>query len=98
MSAPSQKLSLFALTAMVVRSRVGAGNFSRAAHIRRRDRTDRTSSSLACLAAGGIYAERKPNLDAAVYARAKADFGGCPGFLRHCYVESNKLPLSSGGR
>src|SRR5688572_6422026 len=89
MSAPTQKLSLFALTAMVVGSMVGAGIFS----------LPRTFGSATgpfgaiiawCIAAGGMYmlarvfqnlAERKPNLDAGVYAYAKAGFGNYPGFL-----------------
>jgi len=88
-SQPAQKLSLFALTAMVVGSMVGAGIFS----------LPRTFASATgpfgaiiawCIAGGGMYmlarvfqalAERKPDLDAGVYAYAKAGFGDYPGFL-----------------
>lgn len=88
-SAQVQKLSLFALTAMVVGSMVGAGIFS----------LPRTFGSATgpfgaiiawTVAGGGMYmlarvfqalAERKPNLDAGVYAYAKAGFGNYPGFL-----------------
>ena len=84
-----QKLSLFALTAMVVGSMVGAGIFS----------LPRTFASATgpfgaiiawSIAGGGMYllarvfqilAERKPDLDAGVYAYAKAGFGDYPGFL-----------------
>jgi arginine:ornithine antiporter / lysine permease len=84
-----QKLSLFALTAMVVGSMVGSGIFS----------LPRTFSIATgpfgaifawCIAGGGMYtlarvfqslAERKPDLDAGVYAYAKAGFGDYPGFL-----------------
>jgi arginine:ornithine antiporter/lysine permease len=84
-----QKLSLFALTAMVVGSMVGAGIFS----------LPRTFSSATgpfgaiiawCIAGTGMYmlarvfqslAERKPKLDAGVFAYAKAGFGDYPGFL-----------------
>jgi arginine:ornithine antiporter/lysine permease len=78
MSATSatQKLSLFALTAMVVGSMVGSGIFSlsRTFGIA----TSPFGSIIAwCIAAGGMYtlarvfqflAERKPDLDAGVYA------------------------------
>ncbi|HWL75705.1 MAG TPA: amino acid permease, partial [Burkholderiaceae bacterium] len=88
-SQPAQKLSLFALTAMVVGSMVGSGIFS----------LPRTFGLATgpfgaifawCIAAGGMYtlarvfqalAERKPDLDAGVYAYAKAGFGDYPGFL-----------------
>lgn len=84
-----QKLSLFALSAMVVGSMVGAGIFS----------LPRTFGSATgpfgaiiawCIAGGGMYmlarvfqslAERKPDLDAGVYAYARAGFGDYPGFL-----------------
>ncbi|HEY4201909.1 MAG TPA: basic amino acid/polyamine antiporter [Devosiaceae bacterium] len=90
MSSPAvQKLSLFALTAMVVGSMVGAGIFS----------LPRTFGAATgpfgaliawCIAGGGMYtlarvfqilAERKPDLDAGVYAYAKAGFGNYPGYL-----------------
>ena len=85
----TQKFSLFALTAMVVGSMVGAGIFS----------LPRTFGAATgpfgaiiawCIAGGGMYmlarifqalAERKPDLDAGVYAYAKAGFGDYPGFL-----------------
>ena len=85
----AQKLSLFALTAMVVGSMVGAGIFS----------LPRTFGAATgpfgaiiawCIAGGGMYmlarvfqalAERKPDMDAGVYAYAKAGFGDYPGFL-----------------
>ncbi len=85
----SGKLSLPILTAMVVGSMVGAGIFSL-------PRTFGTATGpfgaiiAWCIAAGGMYmlarvfqslAERKPDLDAGVYAYAKAGFGDYPGFL-----------------
>jgi len=88
-SQPIQKLSLFALTAMVVGSMVGSGIFSlpRTFGIA----TGPFGAIIAwCIAAGGMYclarvfqalAERKPDLDAGVYAYAKAGFGDYPGFL-----------------
>lgn len=89
MPQPAQKLSLFALTAMVVGSMVGAGIFS----------LPRTFGAATgpfgaiiawSIAGGGMYmlarvfqalAERKPDMDAGVYAYAKAGFGDYPGFL-----------------
>lgn len=88
-SQPIQKLSLFALTAMVVGSMVGSGIFSlpRTFGIA----TGPFGAIFAwCIAAGGMYtlarvfqalAERKPDMDAGVYAYAKAGFGDYPGFL-----------------
>jgi arginine:ornithine antiporter/lysine permease len=89
-TAPSiQKLSLFALTGMVVGSMVGSGIFSlpRTFGIA----TGPFGAMIAWIvAAGGMYtlarvfqamAERKPDLDAGVYAYAKAGFGDYPGFL-----------------
>ncbi|HTO64611.1 MAG TPA: basic amino acid/polyamine antiporter [Bradyrhizobium sp.] len=85
----TQKLSLFALTAMVVGSMVGSGIFSlpRTFGIA----TGPFGAIFAwCIAGGGMYtlarvfqslAERKPDLDAGVYAYAKAGFGDYPGFL-----------------
>ncbi|MBA4013874.1 MAG: arginine-ornithine antiporter [Phenylobacterium sp.] len=85
----SQKLSLPALTAMVVGSMVGAGIFSL-------PRTFGAASGPVgvlitwVIAGGGMYmlarvfqalAERKPDLDAGVFAYAKAGFGDYPGFL-----------------
>lgn len=86
---PIQKLSLFALTGMVVGSMVGSGIFSlpRTFGIA----TGPFGAMIAwVVAAGGMYtlarvfqtlAERKPDLDAGVYAYAKAGFGDYPGFL-----------------
>jgi arginine:ornithine antiporter / lysine permease len=88
-SSSQQKLTLFALTAMVVGGMVGSGIFSlpRTFGIA----TGPFGAIIAwCIAAGGMYtlarvfqalAERKPDLDAGVYAYAKAGFGDYPGFL-----------------
>src|SRR5688572_15823188 len=85
----TQKLSLFALTMMVVGGMVGAGIFSlpRTFAIA----TGPFGALIAWLIAGtGMYmlarvfqalAERKPDMDAGVYAYAKAGFGDYPGFL-----------------
>jgi arginine:ornithine antiporter/lysine permease len=88
-SESTQKLSLFALTAMVVGSMVGAGIFSLPRTFG--NATGPFGAILAWIvAAGGMYmlarvfqalAERKPDLDAGVYAYAKAGFGDYPGFL-----------------
>ena len=84
-----QKLSLFALTAMVVGSMVGAGIFSlpRTFGIA----TGPFGAIIAwCIAGAGMFtlarvfrvlAERKSDLDAGVYAYAKAGFGDYAGFL-----------------
>ncbi len=84
-----QKLSLFALTAMVVGSMVGAGIFSLPKTFG--IATGPFGAILAwCIAGSGMYmlarvfqslSERKPNLDAGVFAYAKAGFGNYPGFL-----------------
>src|SRR5262249_59875822 len=88
-SISEQKLTLFALTAMVVGSMVGSGIFS----------LPRVFGTAAgpfgaiiawCVAAGGMYclarvfqvlAEPKPDRDAGVYAYAKAGFRDYPGRL-----------------
>ncbi len=85
----AQKLSLPTLTAMVVGSMVGAGIFSL-------PRTFGAASGPVGvlitwpIAGSGMYmlarvfqalAERKPDLDAGVFAYAKAGFGDYPGFL-----------------
>lgn len=85
----SQKLSLFALSALVIGSMIGAGIFSL-------PRTFGTATGpfgaiiAWCIAAGGMFtlarlfqvlAERKPDLDAGVYAYAKQGFGAYAGFL-----------------
>src|SRR5215468_5225270 len=84
-----QKLPLFTLTAMVVGSMVGSGIFSLPSTFG--NATGPFGAIIAwCIAAGGMYtlarifqalAERKPDLDAGVYAYAKAGFGDYPGFL-----------------
>ena len=86
----TQKLSLFALTTMVVGGMVGAGIFSlpRTFAIA----TGPFGAIIAWLIAGtGMYmlarvfqslAERKPDLDAGVFAYAKAGFGDYPGSCR----------------
>jgi arginine:ornithine antiporter/lysine permease len=84
-----QKLSLFALTGMVVGSMVGSGIFSLPRTFG--FATGPFGAIIAwIIAAGGMYtlarvfqflAERKPDLDAGVYAYAKAGFGNYPGFL-----------------
>ncbi len=89
MSADAQKLSRIALTGMVVGSMVGAGIFSLPRTFGQA--TGPFGAIIAwIIAAGGMYmlarvfqllAERKPDLDAGVYAYAKAGFGDYPGFL-----------------
>ena len=84
-----QKLSLFALTAMVVGSMIGAGIFSLPRTFG--NATGPFGAIIAwCIAGTGMYmlarvfqslAERKPELDAGVFAYAKAGFGDYPGFL-----------------
>jgi arginine:ornithine antiporter/lysine permease len=88
-AASEQKLTLFALTGMVVWSMVGSGIFSLPQTFG--IATGPFGAIIAwCIAAGGMYtlarvfqalAERKPDLDAGVYAYAKAGFGNYPGFL-----------------
>ncbi|MBB2974295.1 amino acid transporter [Mesorhizobium sp. RMAD-H1] len=85
----AQKLSLFALTAMVIGSMVGAGIFSLPRTFG--NATGTLGAILAWSIAGaGMYtlarvfrvlAERKPDLDAGVYAYARAGFGHYAGFL-----------------
>src|SRR5262250_99686 len=89
MSPSPQKLSLPVLTGMVVGSMVGAGIFSLPRTFG--NATGPLGAIISwCIAAGGMYmlarvfqflAERKPDLDAGVYAYAKAGFGDYPGFL-----------------
>lgn len=88
-AAEKQKLSLFALTAMVVGSMVGAGIFSLPRTFS--GATGPFGAIIAWAIAGtGMYmlarvfqslAEKKPDLDAGVFAYAKAGFGDYPGFL-----------------
>lgn len=83
------KVSLFTLSALVIGSMIGAGIFSL-------PRTFGASTGpfgamiAWCIAAGGMFtlarvfqvlAERKPDLDAGVYAYAKEGFGHYAGFL-----------------
>ena len=88
-SEQTQKFSLFALTMMVVGSMVGAGIFSLPRAFG--NATGLFGAIIAwTIAAGGMYAlarvfqalaERKPDLDAGVYAYAKAGFGDYLGIL-----------------
>jgi arginine:ornithine antiporter/lysine permease len=85
----TQKLPLFTLSALVIGSMIGAGIFSlpRTFGVA----TGPFGAIIAwVIAAGGMFtlarlfqilAERKPELDAGVYAYAKAGFGHYPGFL-----------------
>jgi len=84
-----QKMSLPTLTAMVVGSMIGAGIFSLPRTFGAA--TGPVGALIAwAIAGGGMYmlarvfqalAERKPDLDAGVFAYAKAGFGDYPGFL-----------------
>ena len=88
-SSSEQTFSLWMLTAMVVGSMVGAGIFSLPRTFG--SATGPFGAIIAwIIAGGGMYmmarvfqslAERKPDLDAGVYAYAKAGFGDFPGFL-----------------
>ena len=85
----AQKFPLPTLVAMVVGSMVGAGIFSLPRTFG--NATGPFGAMIAWgIAGGGMYmlarvfqalAERKPDLDAGVYAYAKAGFGDYPGFL-----------------
>jgi len=90
MAASSQnKLSLFSLSALVIGSMIGAGIFSLPRTFALA--TGPFGAVIAwIIAAGGMYtlarvfqslAERKPDMDAGVYAYARAGFGDYPGFL-----------------
>ncbi|MBO9513503.1 MAG: amino acid permease [Variovorax sp.] len=89
MASNEQKMSRVQLTAMVVGSMVGAGIFSLPRTFA--GATGPLGAVIAWLIAGtGMYmlarvfqalAERKPDLDAGVFAYAKAGFGDYPGFL-----------------
>ncbi|WP_310389674.1 basic amino acid/polyamine antiporter [Roseateles sp.] len=84
-----QKMSRMALTAMVVGGMVGAGIFSLPRTFA--NATGPLGAVIAWLIAGtGMYmlarvfqalAERKPEIDAGVYAYAREGFGDYPGFL-----------------
>jgi len=89
MSSNDQKITRTALLAMVVGGMVGAGIFSlpqRFGNV-----TGPVGAIIAWLVAGGgmymlarvfqYLAERKPDLDAGVFAYAKDGFGDYPGFL-----------------
>ncbi|MFS8054866.1 basic amino acid/polyamine antiporter [Rhizobium sp. BR 317] len=85
----TQKLSVISLTALVIGSMIGAGIFSLPRTFGAA--TGPFGAIIAWIVAGtGMYmlarvfqalAERKPDLDAGVYAYAKAGFGNYPGFL-----------------
>ena len=89
MASTPQKMSRMQLTAMVVGGMVGAGIFSLPRTFA--NATGPLGAVIAWLIAGtGMYmlarvfqalAERKPELDAGVFAYAKAGFGDYPGFL-----------------
>jgi arginine:ornithine antiporter / lysine permease len=88
-SRPAAKLTLVTLTMMVVGSMVGAGVFSLPARFAQE--TGVAGALIAWTVAGGgmlmlafvfqTLAVRKPDLDAGVYAYAKAGFGEYPGFF-----------------
>ena len=89
MASAEQKMSQMALTAMVVGGMVGAGIFSLPRTFA--GATGPLGAVIAWIIAGtGMYmlarvfqslAERKPNIDAGVFAYAKEGFGDYPGFL-----------------
>jgi arginine:ornithine antiporter / lysine permease len=89
MASTEQKMSRLQLTGMVVGGMVGAGIFSLPRTFA--NATGPMGAVIAWLVAGtGMYmlarvfqalAERKPDLDAGVYAYARAGFGDYPGFL-----------------
>jgi arginine:ornithine antiporter/lysine permease len=89
MASTEQKMSRMQLTAMVVGGMVGAGIFSLPRTFA--NATGPMGAIIAWIIAGtGMYmlarvfqalAERKPDLDAGVYAYARAGFGDYPGFL-----------------
>jgi arginine:ornithine antiporter/lysine permease len=88
-SSDNQKLSLFALTSMVVGSMVGAGIFNLPGRFGAA--TGPFGAIIAWAIAGtGMYmlarvfqalAEKKPDIDSGVFAYAKAGFGNYMGFL-----------------
>ena len=89
MASADAKMSRFQLTAMVVGSMVGAGIFSLPRTFA--GATGPLGAVIAWIIAGtGMYmlarvfqflAERKPHLDAGVFAYAKEGYGDYPGFL-----------------
>jgi len=88
-AANENRLSLFSLSALVIGSMIGAGIFSLPRTFA--NATGPFGALIAwSIAAGGMYtlarvfqslAERKPDMDAGVYAYARAGFGDYPGFL-----------------
>jgi len=85
----SQKITLFALTSMVIGSMIGAGIFNLPARFGTATGPFRAIIAWA-IAGTGMYmlarvfqalAERKPEIDAGVFAYAKAGFGDYVGFL-----------------
>jgi arginine:ornithine antiporter/lysine permease len=88
-SSSDNKLSLFSLSTLVIGSMIGAGIFSLPRTFAYA--TGPFGALIAWfIAGGGMYllarvfqalAERKPDLDAGVYAYARAGFGDYPGFL-----------------
>ena len=95
-SAQTQKFSVFALTMMVVGSMVGAGTFSLPRAFG--NATGPFGAIIAwTIAADGRYtlargfqalAERKPDLDAGVYAYPKAGFGTISGSCQRSAILS----------
>ena len=89
MTTTTQKLPLFALTAMVVGSMVGAGIFNLPGRSRRRPGRSAPSSpgpspAPACTcwpACSSRWPRSKPDIDSGVFAYAKAGFGDYMGFL-----------------
>ncbi len=89
MAATEQKMSRLQLTAMVVGGMVGAGIFSLPRTFA--NSTGPLGAVIAWIIAGtGMYmlarvfqalAERRPDIDAGVYAYAREGFGDYPGFL-----------------
>jgi arginine:ornithine antiporter / lysine permease len=89
MASTEQKMSRLQLTAMVVGGMIGAGIFSLPRTFA--NATGPLGAVIAWLIAGtGMYmlarvfqalAERRPDIDAGVFAYAKAGFGDYPGFL-----------------
>ena len=87
--ATEQKMSRWGLTAMVVGGMVGAGIFSLPRTFA--NATGPLGAVIAWIIAGsGMYmlarvfqalAERRPDIDAGVYAYAREGFGDYPGFL-----------------
>lgn len=100
----TEKFSLFALTATVVGSMVGAGIFSSPRAFA--TATGPFGAIIAwTIAAGGMYtlarvfqalAERKPNLDAGVYATRRPDLVTIPGSCLHLAINYSRTAASAG--